>query len=166
MDSQILLWVILLFLVIQVTVVQRDAGSLVDVQTEAHSAETLVGPQGVHTVVFTDRTLCQALINIIAATAVCVEPVASLAAALIAPWVVLTELTAARLPTLTLITVHTGLPVLSQLVCLVTGAERSVGGVFTVVGASSVVLLTAVHYLHLNTLVISLRRGTQTSFWP
>lgn len=41
----------------------------------------------------------------IAATAVCVEPIASLAAALIAPWVVLTELTAARLPTLTLITV-------------------------------------------------------------
>ena len=45
---------------------------------------------------------------------------------------------------------HTGLPVLSQLVCLVTGAEGSVGGVFTVVGASSIVLLTAVHDLHLN----------------
>jgi hypothetical protein len=54
-------------------------------------------------------------------------------------------MTQQRVPT------HTGLPVLSQLVSLVTGAEGSVGGVFTVVGASSVVLLTAVHDLHLNT---------------
>lgn len=45
---------------------------------------------------------------------------------------------------------YTGLPVLVQLVAVIAGAERAVGGVLTVMRATSVVLLTAVDDLHLN----------------
>lgn len=44
----------------------------------------------------------------------------------------------------------TGLSVLVKLVTMVTGAEGAVGGVLTVMRATSVVLLTAVDNLHLN----------------
>lgn len=37
-----------------------------------------------------------------------------------------------------------------QLIAMVAGAEGTVGGVLTVMRATSVVLLTAVDYLHLN----------------
>lgn len=45
---------------------------------------------------------------------------------------------------------YTGLPVPVQLVAVVTGAERAVGGVLAVMRATPVVLLTAVDDLHFN----------------
>lgn len=45
---------------------------------------------------------------------------------------------------------YTSLPVLVQLVAMVTGAEGAVGGVFTVMRATSIVLFAAVDDLHLN----------------
>lgn len=45
---------------------------------------------------------------------------------------------------------YTGFPVLVQLVAVVTGAERPVGGVLAVMRAATVVLLAAVDDLHLN----------------
>ena len=45
---------------------------------------------------------------------------------------------------------NTGLPVLVQLVAMVTGAEWAVGGVFTMMGAATIVLLTAVDDFNLN----------------
>lgn len=45
---------------------------------------------------------------------------------------------------------YTGLPVLVQLIAMVARAERAIGSVFTMMRATSVVLLTAVYNLHLN----------------
>ena len=45
---------------------------------------------------------------------------------------------------------YTGLPVPVQLVAVVAGAQRAVGGVLAVMRATSIVLLTAVDDLHLN----------------
>lgn len=45
---------------------------------------------------------------------------------------------------------YTGLPIVVQLVAMVAGAEGTVGGVLTVMRATSIVLLTAVDDLHLN----------------
>lgn len=45
---------------------------------------------------------------------------------------------------------HAGLPVPVQLVTVVAGARRAVGGVLAVMRATSIVLLTAVDDLHLN----------------
>lgn len=45
---------------------------------------------------------------------------------------------------------YTGLPVPVQLVAVVTGAERPVGGVLTVMRATTAVFLAAVDDLHLN----------------
>lgn len=45
---------------------------------------------------------------------------------------------------------YAGLPVVAQLVAMVAGAEGTTGGMLTMMGAPSIVLLTAIHNLHLN----------------
>lgn len=127
---------------------------LVLIQAVAQFTKTLVCSQGVDTVVFTARNICYALIDVIAATAVWLQSVASSAAALIAARVVSAEVTAAGLPTDTLISIYTGLPVPVQVVAVVAGAQWAVGGVLAVMRATSIVLLTAVDDLHLDAVAL------------
>lgn len=90
-----------------------------------------------------------ALVDILTATAVHVEPVASKAAALIPTRGVGTRLLAAR-GVGAVVDVDAGLLVFIQLVTTRAGAQGSSASVTTSVGASAVASLTAVHNLHLD----------------
>lgn len=90
-----------------------------------------------------------ALVNILTATSVRVEPVASETAALIPTRGVGTRLLAARRVG-AVVDVDTGLLVFIQLVTTRAGAQGPSAGVATAVGAPAVASLTAVHNLHLD----------------
>lgn len=129
---------------------QREAGEAVLVQSEAPAAVALEGARTVLTRVVTAAVQRQALIHIITAAAVSVEPVARGAVALVTSWVVSAVLFTAGGSLSTLVGVQACFEVLVESVALVAGADWSTVRVLTVVGAASIVVFTAVHDLHLD----------------
>lgn len=131
-------------------VIQREAGEPVLVQSETPPAVALEGAHAVLTRVIAATVQRQALVHIIAAAAVAVEPVACGAIALVASWVVSAVLFTAGRSLGTLVYIQACFEVLVEPVALVAGAGGSAVGVLTVMGAASIVVFTAVHDLHLN----------------
>lgn len=114
-------------------VLQRNAAPAVLIQLVSDLAVTLEGAGSVLAGVITAPVVGQALVLVITATPIDVEPVTGPTVALVAPRIVGAILLTTGVPSSTLIYIHACLLVLIQRVAVVTAADRSSSGVTAVV---------------------------------